>query len=376
VLLAFHGYVLSAFLLFLEFSFLVWMWSSTIYNAFFIVFMLYWVIFRACYDFVDVRGTHYSSNYYQLLKPINEAIDLTHPDSLQTDHVQMRRTQPINDQEPDLRPDALGLGKLKHSAKYLRVEVTCLHRFFPVLTKRMCVISLELLAQCLVGKNFDYDMTDEDMVKKLTYFMNSLHSVNFDRYRVLAGQNIQQDTKQVAFFYAKSMQQSNANLNCRMPGQNAEGLSYMDIEPMRLSCLILARWTRVLIFVHFAQLISAVGHRFLFPLVRTLKALLCHTLIHMIRILRLLALLSGLPPVCLTLITRFFVFLKNMFIARWRSISFHWLLTPIARLKRGWRTLRTPRPENDSLLSPMIELEDVSALPICVTVVTPSFITS
>jgi len=282
----------------------------------------------------------------------------------------------LQDIADDLRPDAVSLGKMKHGSLCQMVTITHLHRFLPVMVKRSCVVSLEMLTQVMIAKNFDYDMTDEDVVKKMTYFLNSLHSVNFDRYRVLRGSNVVQDTKQVAFFFAKSMQQSNADLNCRMPGQDAEGPSFMDIGSVKLSFQIPVQLMLRVVSSLSGMLISVAAPLFWLALGLFAKALLCLTPILMTPIRQSMVLRNAFVQRCQMRILPLLTNLRNSFVVRSRSILSRIRQIQILPLRHGYRRLATQTVERRNYVNVSIELVVPPALPTYVTIVDVNNITS
>lgn len=240
----------------------------------------------------------------------------------------------------DKRPDVTSLGNLKHTGKLWIIRVSSLHRFFPITIHRELLISSEAIAQVVVLKNFDYDLTSDDMWKKMTYFMNAVHSINISRYHILDQNSVIQDSKVVAYFYAMYLKQKNSNLNCQLPGQECEGITYMDIELARLSFLFSARLIlqRVCILYGLLTRIAVPLFRLaLVPMYRVSRYLI---LTPRTPSQHVLDLLNGFVSRCRLLLMRFTTSSSRSSSPSVSDCLSRYLATLTLLLKRGWRVLR------------------------------------
>lgn len=91
----------------------------------------------------------------------------------------------------DLRNDQLAMTAIKHNDPQL-CDVTerkdLLHYIHDIITfkslerERTYCISLELLSQVSQHNNFVYGMSNEDVLRSISYTIRSFSSMNFDRY--------------------------------------------------------------------------------------------------------------------------------------------------------------------------------------------------
>jgi len=107
---------------------------------------------------------------------------------------------------PDLRPDVLSFGELKHKDPLLArvVIVRNWRRFYDRYSKTQ-LVSLELLAQLMTPKTAPLDSDPATVWKRMNFSAASFHSVNVDRYSVLDRDYVVQNTVKMAYIYYLDM---------------------------------------------------------------------------------------------------------------------------------------------------------------------------
>lgn len=124
---------------------------------------------------------------------------------------------PDNSHKNDVRPDCVSQGKIRHfDPKIAEVEftykVTATRPFispyapFLVGYGNLCeekrikkLVSYELVSQCLTINNFSYDSQDDVVYRRMVSLVSTTHSVNLNRFGPLSGNNVTQNSVQLAY---------------------------------------------------------------------------------------------------------------------------------------------------------------------------------
>lgn len=110
--------------------------------------------------------------------------------------------------DKDLRAKRISLGKMEYANPVLaEFEYTwSTSWWFEPLHSTTMIASLEVMSQISTSENIQvFNMSDEDVMKRLVKASNSLHAVNVSRYDSLRGRAVFQWTVNVAYAYYKQV---------------------------------------------------------------------------------------------------------------------------------------------------------------------------